>query len=320
MKTKLLSVLLLLIFTPCTLFAARPSINSLQTQVNQLGSEVNQIDERVSSLEALHTEPAPAAPIGQVEFLELSPPGPIDLVSVSLDITQEQGGQNQFSIVLSIPHSVLISELGKLAASGESLSDVSVSFNEGGVFTFESASIAEMNYSPANNPRIVMLRFNYFAINFDSTGGGCPSGRYVDLTDSIRIPDVDETPVTVFNFSVSNEGSGQIGGGGGPSKFDAGLMANLGELTACVIEQALTGTVTPSLRMDRYLDAILVKHPALSVELTNAIVKTLSVRTTSNGTLDTTISYSFEQIIWTTRDALDNVITHGWDLLTNQEL
>ena len=98
------------------------------------------------------------------------------------------------------------------------------------------------------------------------------------------------------------------------------LVANLGELTACAIQQALTGTVTQSVIMDRYLDAIQDKNPVLSVELTNALVNRLSVRTTTNGTLETTISYGFEQIIWTTRNASSNVIQRGWDLLTNQEL
>jgi len=318
MKTKLLSVLLLLIFTPCTLFAARPSINSLQTQVNQLGSEVNQIDERVSNLEALHTEPALTS-IGQVQFTAISPSEPVDLVSVSLDIAAPiaapgRGSSDLTSIVLQIPHSVLIPELGKLAASGLSAGDVIVSFKVGGVFRFVSAGIDEMIYSPANNPRIVMLRLNYASFNFDTAGGGCPSGHYVDLTDSTRTAEPIETPVSVFNFSVGNSG----GGAGSTANFDAGLTANLGELTACVIQQALD-PVPEAVIMDRYSDAISVKDPALKVELTNALIKSLSVRTTSDGALETAISYVFDQILWTSQDAT-NKVSGGWDLVADSPL
>ena len=53
MKTKLLSALLVLIFTPSLVFAARPSINELNTRVNQLEAENNA---QQAQIDIQHTE------------------------------------------------------------------------------------------------------------------------------------------------------------------------------------------------------------------------------------------------------------------------
>ena len=47
MKTKLFSAVILLVLIPSVVFAARPSITSLQQQINELQAQINQLESQV---------------------------------------------------------------------------------------------------------------------------------------------------------------------------------------------------------------------------------------------------------------------------------
>lgn len=322
MKKHLYSALLLLILSPGSLYAARLSIDNLQTNINKLDAEVNEIDSRVSKLEIFHEDP-PAVTFGLIEFEDFPRLGTIAIQSFEL---RNDSNGSLTGITVDISHNALIAELSMHAAMGtifgvippppttpEYPGHILVNLTGTGFgLDMSSVVIDNLSYSKAD-PGItsLSLRFSSAKYIYDASGSceDFTEPHFVDLADSSRTIEAGEISVSAFAYYVQKGATTPI--------IQASVNAILGDKTGCALQKFITGRQMPAVLMERFSDSVDIKQAALSTTLKDAFISSFNLNPTPAGNIETNLTFVFKQLYWSSLDDVGNTTQGSWDLLTN---
>lgn len=322
MNIKKIIPFLLLLTIPSILFAARPSINVLNTRVNQLEVDVNQIDDRVSNLEKLHEE-VPVVTFGQIEFEDFPRIGAIDIHSFYLQ-NDAQGSLSRISV--DIAHNALIAELSQHVASGTVFgSDAAGAKYPGQIivdlagvsFVLTTTVINNLDYSKlGTGDTSLSLEFTSVELVYSGSCSAYEHLRFVDMKDSNRAIQPDEVLVSAFTYSIYREEL--TPGNLTPARqFEASMNANLGNQSGCALRDFVEGRIKPVVIMERYSDAVTTEQPALTAELKDVLIKDYALHVLSDGNVETQLTMTFREINWSSQDDIGNSTQGSWDLQTN---